>query len=277
MKSGRPSDAALLTAYLEGEVTASERLRIEAQLRDSAEARRTLERLRNVSELLGDPAPELESIDLTARVRAAVRRPAPLPARRARSFAPLWLGGVAACVGALALFSLQPLQPQQLQPEDDSSEFHAKSNLGTLSEGNRWAGIQIFRVRGSSAPERLGARMDAGDGLVFSYTNLGAQPFQYLMIFAVDGANQVRWFYPAYERIGTNPESIAIERGRANVPLGEMVQHDFANGSLSVYALFTNVKVNVLQIEDWVKEHGAPAESPVRGGVLQRVDTQVAR
>jgi hypothetical protein len=97
------------------------------------------------------------------------------------------------------------------------------------------------------------------------------------MIFAVDGANQVRWFYPAYERIGTNPESIAIERGRANVPLGEMVQHDFANGSLSVYALFTNVKANVLQIENWVKEHGTPTESPVPGGVLQRVDTQVAR
>lgn len=272
MKSEPRSNAALLTAYLEGEVTASERAKIEAELNDSAEARRTLEQLRKVSKLLGAPAPELESMDLTARVRAAVRQPAPLPTPRSRRLASLWLG-LAACLGAVALFALNPQQTRN----DDSSEFHTKANRTAGSEGNRWAGIQIFRVRGGAAPERLGGEMKSGDGLVFSYTNLGEHPFEYLMIFAVDGENQVRWFYPAYESAGTNPESIAIERGHASVALGELLQHDFADGSLSIYALFTNVKANVLQIENWVKQHGAPTESPVPDGVLQRIDTRVTR
>lgn len=272
MKSRRRSDAALLTAYLEGEVTASERASIERELGDSAEARRTLEQLRNVSELLGAPAPELESMDLTSCVRAALRQPAPLPAKR-RGFSLAWLGGVAACVGALGLIAIRA---QRSASED--AEFRSKANVSHGSEGNRWAGIQVFRVGAGGAPERLGTRLAAGDGLLFSYTNLGTQPFRYLMIFAVDGDNQVRWFYPAYEAVGTNPESIAIEPGRANVALGELVQHDFADGALSLYALFTNVPANVLQIEGWLKQHGrSNSESPIEGGLLKRLDLQVAR
>lgn len=275
MNTRRSTDAALLSAYLEGEVTGSERTSIEAWLKDSAEARRTLEQLTNVRELLAAPATELENIDLASRVRSAAREPilGERGPRRAdsRRWAPLWLGGAAACVGLISLFAWRPLG-------QEAAEFRAKGNELRVSEGSRWAGIQIYRVRAGSAPERLGSRVGADDGFVFSYTNLGANPFRYLMIFAVDANAEVRWFYPAYDAAGTNPESIAIERGRANVPLGELVRHDFADGSLSLYALFTNAPANVLQIEDWVVKHGRPDKiSPVPGGVLQRVDTRVER
>ena len=69
--SSRHLDAARLTAYLEGEVTASERAAIEAELAESAEARRRLGQLRGLKSLLEAPATELETIDLAARVRVA--------------------------------------------------------------------------------------------------------------------------------------------------------------------------------------------------------------
>jgi hypothetical protein len=75
----------------------------------------------------------------------------------------------------------------------------------TLVEGKRWAGIQIYRVSEQSGPEPLGARMAPSDGLLVSYTNLGATPFDYLMVFAVDAEHEVRWLYPAYEMPGDNP------------------------------------------------------------------------
>jgi hypothetical protein len=269
VKTRRQPDAAALTAYLEGEVTASERASLEGELRDSAELRRTLEQLRNVSTLLGAPAGELESIDLAARVRAAVRRPSRPERARPRRWSMVWLGGLAACIaGALVIAG----GPRTL------TEFHQKSNGEPPFGGSRWAGIQIYRVAPNATPERLGARIAVGEGLLFGYTNLGAQPFDFLMIFAIDAKNQVRWFYPAYETLGTNPASISIERGRANVPLGELVQHDFAEGPLTVYALFTPRPSSVLEIENWVKQHGRPSgESPVPGGTLQRIEARVSR
>ncbi|MFZ5897019.1 MAG: anti-sigma factor family protein [Myxococcota bacterium] len=269
-KSGRGTNAKSLAAYLEGEITASERAGIEAELRDSADARRTLDQLQNVKNLLATPAVDLESIDLASRVRAAVRHPAGgRKAARRQRWSPLWLGGLAACVGGVLFIVARP---------NDDAEFRSKANATISSEGNRWAGIQVYRVSDGGAPERLSARMAPHDGLLFAYTNLGKQPFNYLMIFAVDAANQVRWFYPAYETVGTNPKSIAIERGRANVALGDLVQHDLADGALTLYALFTKEPASVLEIEAWVKEHGRPmGESPVPGGLLQRLDVQVMR
>ncbi|HET9931866.1 MAG TPA: hypothetical protein VFQ35_14290, partial [Polyangiaceae bacterium] len=140
MSARRNPDAALLSAYLEGEVTASERASIEAELNESAEARRTLAQLRDVRALLSAPEAELESMDLPSRVRAAVRQPAAGPAtlssgRRARSMMPLWLGGVAASAALVALFAFSSKQ------EGNDAEFRAKGSELRVSEGSRWAGI----------------------------------------------------------------------------------------------------------------------------------------
>src|SRR4051812_5568580 len=99
-----------LAAYLEGEVTASERSAIEVELENSADARRTLEQMRSLTEHLAAPLPELESIDLSSRVRAAVRDRVPVrPARSssARSL-PVWLVGLAAGLAGVALYLARP-------------------------------------------------------------------------------------------------------------------------------------------------------------------------
>jgi hypothetical protein len=267
--SSRHLDASRLTAYLEGEVTASERAAIEAELAESAEARRRLGQLRGLKSLLEAPATELETIDLAARVRVAVRAPVPAPPRaaRARRWAALFAATLA-CLGSVALVLTRP--------RNDDAEFRAKSNGPALTDAKRWAGVQVFRVSAQGTPEQLGAHMSKKDGLLFSYTNLGTHPSEYLMIFAVDASGEVRWFYPAYERADTNPESIVVARDSAHVPLGALVQHDFASGPLSLYALFARQPLRVLEVEGWVKRNGrAFDEAPVPGGMLERFETTV--
>jgi len=277
MKAPPSSDARTLAAYLEGEVTASERAAIEVELANSAEARRKLAQLQKLTEQLAAPSPALEDIDLTARVRAAVRKPVSSPPQRRHSVS-VWLLGLAACLGAALFYSNRQSVLSGATAAGDANEFHAKSNRPSAGAGRRWAGIQVYRVVEHGVPEPLGAELTPKDGLLFSYTNLGSQPFGYLMVFAVDSRSEVHWFYPAYETKGENPESIPIAQGRANVPLGELVQQDFATGPLALYALFTRGPYNVLDVEAWVKQHGRPAgESPIPGGSLQRIDTRVAR
>ena len=120
------------------------------------------------------------------------------------------------------------------------------------SAPERWAGISAYRVAGSGAPAAARrAHVPSDDGLLFTYTNLGARPFTHLMIFAVDASGQVRWFHPAYQQAGTNPASITIE-ANANVPLAEVVRHPFAAGPATVQALFSRRPLRVDEVEAWL-------------------------
>ena len=262
-------DVLELSAYLEGEVTASERETIETKLRNSADARRTLAQLESVRDLLSAPATGLESTDLASGVLSRARELGPVSVTRSRRFSLAALAGAVAAAAAVCVALWLPGQGTQ--------EFRAKSN-GAQLERARWAGVKVFRAVGNAAPEPLGSKLRASDSLVFTYTNLGGHPYRYLMIFAVDSANEVRWFYPAYEKAGENPESIPIDGGRANVTLGELVQQDFSEGPLAVYALFSNEPVRVLEMEAWLKQRGRGLdEAPAPRDFLQRFDTQVER
>jgi hypothetical protein len=270
-RRSRNGEVRELNAYLEGEVTASERETLEAKLRDSAEARRIFSQLESVRALLSAPATRLEHMDLTSRVLARARELGPLAEARpahARRFA--LPGLIAAACAAAACFVL-------LLPHQKTLEFREKSN-GAALESARWAAVHVFRATGQAASVPLTEQLRADEGLVFTYTNLGEKPYRYLMIFSVDAANQVRWFYPAYDKAGENPESIPIEGGRANATLGELVQQDFSEGPLAVYALFTSEPERVLQIEAWLNQLGrAPDQAPRAGDLLQRFATRVER
>src|SRR6478609_6254402 len=118
MTSRARPDAATLAAYLEGEVTASERAEIEAELATSAKARRALSQLRNIRELLQAPDPALEDIDLAARVQLAARQPLRPPAARKGRFVAMLLGGLAASLGCWLLVAPRAA-------ETDDAEFRA--------------------------------------------------------------------------------------------------------------------------------------------------------
>jgi hypothetical protein len=260
----------LLAAYLEGEVAASERAVIEAMLREDPRARRKLEQLRHIASSLAAPVPELDGIDLAARVHAELARPA-APEKRRLSLLP-WATvlAAAACVG---LFVSRGLAPE---PEP-SAEFRAKSAGSGLSDAQRWAGVQIHRAITPTSLEPLGPEMRAEDGLLFSYTNIGPEPFPYLTIFGLDASGEVRWFYPTYEQAGSNPKSIRIEP-RAHVSLGDVIAHDYAPGTLVIHALFTREPLSVSEVEGWLRDKPNGLErSPVDDASLQVVRVRVVR
>jgi hypothetical protein len=253
-----------LAAYLEGEVTGSESAALEAQLAEMPAARRSLARLRDTRDALGAPIPELEGIDLAPRVARALRAPAPPERRRV----PLWAGLLTA--GALAAVVLA----LSLRPSD---EFRVKSASGGDDRAtDRWAGVQVYHVEGSGKPRRLGDRVSAREGLLFSYTNLGPRPFESLMLFAVDARGEVRWFYPAYESPGTNPTSVPIKPGEAEVALADAVYHDFPAGPLVLYGVFSHRPLRVLEVESVVGgTHGAPARLPFPDVAVRRLTTRI--
>ena len=125
--------------------------------------------------------------------------------------------------------------------------------------------------------ERVSDRLTVRDGLVFSYTNLGPAPFDYLMIFAVDALGKVSWYYPAYEQHGTDPSAVAIENGTSERGLPDRVHHDFAPGPLTIYGLFARHPLRVSQVEAWLGQHGARLDSvpPLAETSLHAVEVRV--
>ncbi|HET7538671.1 MAG TPA: hypothetical protein VFK05_02330 [Polyangiaceae bacterium] len=270
MKQGREPriGTETLAAYLEGELTQSESARLAEDLREDPDAQRRLEQIRRISNVLSRQDKELEGLDLVFGVRQALLTPLSSswkqPAR--------WLaaGGFAAAAGAALFGAIKA-------PAVDASEFQARSADAHAAEATRWAGVKIYRSRGGAEPELIKGRLSPGDGLLFAYTNLGRQPFDYLMLFAVGASGQIHWFYPAYEQLGDNPKSIEIEHGMAEVMLSQVVRHRYAPGPLVIYALFSRKPLRVLEVEEWLEQQRGqpPDRPPFRDASLQRANVEV--
>jgi hypothetical protein len=255
------SDKTLL-AYLEGEVTQSQAAAIEAALADAPADRRRLERLREMLGHLAGAPDELDQIDLVPAVRGAIAA-MPAPAARRRQ---TWPFLAMAAVMLLAAGSL--VASRLAGSAADQGEFRAKAaGPDTPAAANdRWVNVTAYRVAANAPagaePEPLGARMRTGDGLLFSFDNLGPKPFGYLMIFAVDRAGEVYWFYPAYEQAGADPASLDIRghirgQGRGSTPaegqraveLPDLIRHGFPAGPLAIYGVFTRAPLRVSRVE----------------------------
>jgi hypothetical protein len=258
-----------LAAYLEGELTHSESSRLAEDLRGDPDAQRRLEQIRRISDLLRRQDTELEGLDLVVGVRQALLEP-PRPAWTQHPARWLAAGTFAAAAGVAVFVAFRP-------PPLDGSEFQARSGGMPADDATRWAGVKVYRARAGAEPELLRGSLSSGDGLLFAYTNLGARPFDHLMLFAVGASGQIHWFYPAYEQLGDNPQSIAIEHDRSEVMLSQVIRHQYAPGPLLVYALFSRQPLSVLQVEEWLEQqHGQPPDrAPFRDSSLQQVKVRV--
>lgn len=191
--------------------------------------------------------PELVQ-QVMARVRAgdvAVARP------RWRRRLHVALPVAAAAAAALTLAVV--LWPRFVAPPSrgGSSAFIARGAPDNNPE--RWITLWVFQ-RSSARNKYVEVKRPivANARLAFGYRNADAsrmagRPYRYLMIFAVDAGKRVYWYYPAYERKGTNPESIALRVGRHR--LADEVQHDFKAGALRVFAVFSRRPLRVLAVE----------------------------
>ncbi len=285
-KSEQPLSSELLAAYLEGEVTAHEATRIERALEACSANRRHLEELRRIRDALAAPAPEVEALDLVAAVRNKAQGPVSgrvrsAPARTLRRSPAFGALAAAAAIAAVSL-GIFVLQRGSLSAPDSagfdhalerSHEFRAKAASSAAAQ-ERWTGIRIYRVVANQAPEPVTESLDRHDTLLFSYTNLGSDPFEHLMIFAIGADRRVYWFYPAYEVASENPLSIDIEHGHSL--LADAVEHDYSEGGLEVYALFSHRPESVSQVEAWFAGRAEPLEAaPIPGASLRRVSLRV--
>jgi hypothetical protein len=224
----------VLVRYLQGEMTRSESEETERLIADSRRAQARLAELRAMTEMLRQPPDWVKSVDLTAAVEQGIQKEAPPAPRRA-----LWLSAGMAVAAAAAVIAVVSIGPSR---STDGSAPRAKG--GGPTDPDRWVGVSL------QGPDRapVGERIPAG-GLVVSYTNLGPRPYSHLMVFAVDAAGEVRWFYPAYQDPSANPAAIEIEPGASDRILPELVEHDFAPGPLTLCGLFVRHPLTVREVE----------------------------
>lgn len=288
MKRRDPLAPCALAAFLEGEVTRSEAAQIEAALTGDATARQQLAQLREIQTALGTVPDELAGVDLVAGVRCAIA------ADRAAHSPPAsrtwWRGGLVAAMAvaaALLVIARLPGAPRPAPPSRAIDEFRAKA-ADPGGAMDRWVRVDAFRVQSDGAARPLGATggtLRSGDGLVFRYTDVSREPFGYLMIFAIDAAREIHWYYPAYEAASTDPASLAIEPGGSEVGLSDAIRHDLRPGPLVIYAVFTRAPMRVLDVERRLREQiaradwdpAAPPRAPVPDSAQDVVHASVIR
>ncbi|MEQ9501879.1 MAG: hypothetical protein RIT81_33715 [Deltaproteobacteria bacterium] len=228
-----------LLRYLEEDLSVAEAKALEAELAESPDLAAQLDEERALIEALAEPDDELAEIDLVAGVRERLdRREAP---RRSRWFA---------AVGALAVAASVALV---FAPSEDDG-FRAKGVASTGAE--KWAGVKAFVVHGDATPRPLSAELSSDDSVVFTYTNLGDSPYSHLMIFGVDEAGGVHWYYPAWNDAAANPSAVQIRPNSGDVPLPDRVAHDLPSGRYVINAVFLRAPKTVREAEALIQYDG---------------------
>jgi hypothetical protein len=271
---GRPR-AWKLAAYLDGALEPADTAAVTRYLAGSSDAREQLEQLSGLRSALSNSGAEFDQVDLLPSIRARIREQSAVRLRPSEGLLAPFFRRPAAALFATGLAATAVCLGLAFAPrERPAHDFRAKS-AGQAIDSGRWAGVQAYRVR-AGTPERLGETLAASDGLLFSYTNLGKEPLASLMIFALDSSGEVHWFHPAYEREGTNPASISIQKGAAQVPLAELIEDRFPSGPLTIHALFSNEPLRVLEVEGWLKrDPRTNLAARVPGSVDQVLTTRI--
>jgi hypothetical protein len=249
-----------LLSFLDEELGPDEKAAVERISVDSASVRQRLDALRGLRRALGAPVPALESRELAEDLHAQAEVLTKERLRRERSLQgrgePVSRAWFAFAASALLLLGvgLGQLYPRPEEyPSGVEPGFRSKSASPAASPA-RWAGIRAFRLVAGGQPERLRKSVRSEDGLLFAYTNLGAEPFEHLMVFCVDAERELHWFYPAYASEKENPSSIPIQGGQ-ELALSEVVWLDLPKGPLTIYGAFTRQALDVWAVEAWFAAH----------------------
>ncbi|HYP97196.1 MAG TPA: hypothetical protein VER96_00895 [Polyangiaceae bacterium] len=220
---------------------------------------------------------QFDDVDLVPSIRARIRERRAAQVRPCESVIERWMRRPVAALFATGLVAAAVCLGIALKPRGHAADEYRSKSAGETLNPARWAGVHAYRVHAGKS-EPLAESLARGDGLLFSYTNLGGAPLQNLMIFAVDSNHEVHWFHPAYEREGENPSSIVIDRDAAQTPLAELIQDEYPTGALSIHALFSNRPLHVLEVEAWLKDDPrVRLEEKEPGSVEQVLTTRVER
>lgn len=224
-----------IARYLQKDLSAAEAEQLEAQLPEDPELQRILHKERTLVELLSAPVPAIDRLDVVSGVHRRLQTPK-------KSSAWPWISGLGVALAALALFALLPgpmlesewpgMTARSAQPKSDS----------------QWMGVQVWTA-GPQGMVPVGTTIEAESELLFSYTNLGPKPAEYLMVLGRDARGQIRWYYPGWTDPDSDPPAITIQAGEAQVVLKEAIRHDLPTGPLQIRALFFASPQTVREVE----------------------------
>ena len=250
MKQAEPLGYRELAAYAEGEVTASKAEELKEVFSKSPESTRRLVRVKTVIAHLRDTS-AVDGIDLLTGLKEqmSARRPSLPESERNWWRAPRTVVLVAAVAAAAVILPVVLERKDADTSSKKKDEYRVKSASTRRVARSRWIALNAFRLSGVTEPEPLRDILHIGDGLLFSYTNLGPEPFSYLMIFGVDGNRRVYWYYPAFLDARDNPKGIDIEKGASRAGLQEVIAHPYRVGPLTLFGLFSDKALSVFDIE----------------------------
>ncbi|MEQ8272400.1 MAG: zf-HC2 domain-containing protein [Deltaproteobacteria bacterium] len=241
--------------YLEGELTQSRAAELERHVVACEACAESLEETRAFFATLRDAPERLLATDLVPHVMERIEAPAPRRTRR-------WVLAPLAAAAAIAVVWL---------PTSDPSEFRAKSSA--TDRADDWVGLTAYVMESGGPPQPVDGAVAPDQALAFLYRNIGARPFEYLMIFAVSGSGEVYWYYPAYDDASTNPASVRIEAGTLELP--DRVTHSLEPGELHVYGVFTREPRTVREIEALVGSVQPGERLPVEGAGQHHIRVEV--
>ncbi|MBI4821521.1 MAG: zf-HC2 domain-containing protein [Deltaproteobacteria bacterium] len=228
-----------LAAYLDGECSKNRTESIATHLSECRPCRESLSTIeRSRSALCTLSAPEDPAFVAELEQRAARKQ----DELRQESYAHR-VALLSAAVAASAMFSLY----LYLEP---SEELVARGGpAGVERSVGAWVTVvspapqaPTFSVGDSSRPS-----IGREDSLELEVSNRTEGPL-FVMLFAIDGAREVHWFYPAYLSNAENPSSVSIPTGRNAMP--ERVRmKDAPAGSAELVAVFSQRALTVREVE----------------------------
>lgn len=165
---------------------------------------------------------------------------------------PWWAQAPARVVLASAVIALVALV---VVGRNDDSFVERGSPASALAQR---VGVEIFtssKVGEAVHALRANELLGANQRLSFVVRNRSKQPIS-LMIFALDAANTVHWFYPAYQDVNDDPRSVLVAAEPSEQAFPEAVAPvDPAPGELRIVSLFSNEPLNVSTIEASLRDH----------------------
>ena len=170
--------------------------------------------------------PAEERIDPKKRLRETL----PIATPRARRS--VYVISALALAACLLLLLRRPTQADE--------EFHARGPA--LPTG---PALEVYRLKGG--PQRATSPIDKNEDLAFAYTNPGGA--KYLLVFAVDEARHVYWYYPAWSNAAETPSSISVRPSTTLVELGEGIRHDFQGHQIRVHAVWSDTPMTTREAE----------------------------
>lgn len=236
---GHAQARALIARHFEGVIRPDEERALREHLPDCAACRGSYQRRLVLSRL--DPKSPTPEARLA---RGLGLRPARRPLLPSLVLVPSL--ATAALCGLFLLLRSPGADPAGFRPRGTALPPQASTRVYQLLPG--WPPVEVAGEIGANAE------------LAFSYED--GSDDRYLMIFGVDEAQRIYWYYPAWTDPAQNPNSLALPPGAERRELPEAVRQRLLGRELTLCHFFSDKPWTVRDVEARLAGSGKPQDLP---------------